>query len=100
MLICCSISCGLRDPSGSIYPISGFAKGTRANKPTTAEGVYRRHHQTMDEEVWEGISGPNPPKIRIYPLQEVRMDVLTESGVTTLPISTQVSLLHSLKADL
>lgn len=54
----------------------------------------------MGEEVWEGISGPNPPKIGVYPLQEVRMDVLRECGATTFRISTRVTLLHCLKADL
>ena len=101
--ICCMISCGLYDLSGLIYPVSRlhFAKGTMANKTTIIASLYRSHHQTIDEEVREDISGPLPPTRKlgcIYPLQEVRMDVLTETRGTTLPVSTKVTLLNCLDA--
>lgn len=81
--ICCMISCGLRDLSGLIQTISrlSFAKGTIANKTKIIAGLYRNHHRTIDEGVREDISGPLPPTPKlgcVYPLQEVRMDVLTD----------------------
>lgn len=65
------------------------------NKTKIIAGLYRNHHQTIDEGVWEDILGPLPPTPKlgcIYPLQEVRMGVLTETRATTFPISTKVAL--------